>query len=226
MKSTQWLTTVAGLFGTPTTFAQAFDYENFANNQQQQQAAAGPGNGQGAPVQNSWSSDDLGYSDQDGYELPVQSNSYEQQLQRLGQNNNIDPQQAEQQYNDYMNELQSLQSMMEQGYGANQEMNRNNGQADYSDMNGEGQDPNQDPTSYYNIDYNGLDYPATPDSSPESGQETYPSPPNPCPKGVKAKNCIKDMPDTAEYSQMYQALNKNGVSKMNANMLNTFFQTV
>lgn len=210
MRSTQWLTSVACLF--EVTFAQAFDYENFANNQQQ------TGDGQGAPVQNSWSSDGLGYSDQDGYELPVQSNSYEQQLQRLGQN---EPDQA-QQYNDYMNELQNLQSMMEQGYGANQEMNRNNGQVDYSDVNSE----SQDPSSYSNIDYNGLDYPAASDSSPESGQEPYPSPPNPCPKGVKAKNCIKDMPDTAEYSQMYQALNKNGVSKMNANMLNTFFQTV
>jgi hypothetical protein len=195
------------------TFAQAFDYENFANNQQK------TSDGQDAPVQNSWSSDGLGYSDQDGYELPVQSNSYEQQLQRLRQNQI--PDQA-QQYNDYMNELQNLQSMMEQGYGANQEMDRNNGQVDYSDGNYE----SQDPSSYSKIDYNGLDYPAESDSSPESGQETYASPPNPCPKGVKAKNCIKDMPDTAEYSQMYHALNKNGVAKMDANMLNTFFQTV
>lgn len=216
MKSTQWLTSVTGLFGI-TSAQQAFEYENptlFANNQQQAEA----GDGQSAPVQNSWSSDDLGYGDQDGYELPVQSNYYDQQLQRLKQNN-IEPDEV-QQYNDYMNELQSLQNMMEQGYGANQEMNRNTGQADYSDINAGNQEV--DPSSYSDIDYNGLDYP----DSGDSGQEKYPNPPNPCPKGVNAKNCIKDMPDTAEQSQMYQALNKNGVSKMNADMLNNFFQTV
>ena len=60
MKSTQWLTSVTGLFGI-TSAQQAFEYENptlFANNQQQAEA----GDGQSAPVQNSWSSDDLGYA--------------------------------------------------------------------------------------------------------------------------------------------------------------------
>lgn len=126
-----------------------------------------------------------------------------------------------QQYSDYIDELQNLQSLMEQGYGANQDydssLSRNNG-PDYSAL------------SDYNMDYNGLDYPAASSSSSSStsGQETYPSPPNPCPKGEKNKSknndCIPDMPDTAEFSQMYQAINKNGEgSKMNADMLNSFF---
>merc|ERR1711971_167225 len=112
---------------------------------------------------------------------------------------------------------------MEQGYGANPEMSRDNGPVDYSDLNQVGLNQGGPSSSY--LDYNGLDYPVASDPGNISKQ-TYASPPNPCPKGVKGKTCIEDMPDTAEYSQMYQALNKNGVSKMNADMLNSFFQSV
>jgi len=166
---------------------------------------------QNPAVQNSWSSDDFGYGDQDGYELPVQPNYY---------NPELDPEEI-QQYSDYVDELQNLQNIMEQGYGSNQDdyenLNRNNGQ-DYSDY----------VLNSQNFDYNGggLD-------SSSTSSETYPSPPNPCPKinknssNFKAENCIPDMPDTAEFSQMYQAINKNGEgSKMNADMLNNFFETV
>lgn len=63
------------------------------------------------------------------------------------------------------------------------------------------------------------------DQAAGQAQNAYPSPPNPCPKGVKAANCIKDQPDTAEFSRMYQSLRNNGEgSSMNADMLNSFFQ--
>ena len=163
-------------------------------------------------VQSSWPSDDFNYGDQNGYELPVQPNYY---------NPELDPEEI-QQYSDYVDELQNLQNLMEQGYGSNQDdyenLNRNNGQ-DYSDY-------VLDP---YAVGSDGLDS----SSSPASSSETYPSPPNPCPKinknssNFKAENCIPDMPDTAEFSQMFQAINKNGEgSKMDADMLNNFFQTV
>jgi len=182
---------------------EAFNYEvsKFGNADAEQNPA----------VQNSWSSDDLGYGDQDGYELSLQPNYY---------NPELDPEEI-QQYSDYVDELQNLQNLMEQGYGSNQDdyenLNRNNGQ-DYSDY----------VLNSPNFDYSegGLDSSAT-------SSDTYPSPPNPCPKinknssNFKAENCIPDMPDTAEFSQMYQAINKNGEgSKMNADMLNNFFETV
>jgi len=167
---------------------------------------------QNPTVQNSWPSDDFGYGDQDGYELSVQPNYY---------NPELDPEEI-QQYSDYVDELQNLQNIMEQGYGSNQDdyenLNRNNGQ-DYSDY----------VLNSQNFDYNGGGL----DPSATTSSETYPSPPNPCPKvnknssNFKAENCIPDMPDTAEFSQMYQAINKNGEgSKMNADMLNNFFETV
>merc|ERR1711994_338509 len=172
---------------------------------------------QNPTVQNSWPSDDFGYGDQDGYELPVQPNYY---------NPELDTEEI-QQYSDYVDELQNLQDIMEQGYGSNQDdyenLSRNNGQ-DYSDY----------VLNSPNFDYNGggLDLSSSPSASSSSSSDTYPSPPNPCPKinknssNFKAENCIPDVPDTAEFSQMYQAINKNGEgSKMDADMLNNFFQT-
>ncbi|XP_078672752.1 neuroendocrine protein 7B2-like isoform X1 [Branchiostoma floridae x Branchiostoma belcheri] len=36
--------------------------------------------------------------------------------------------------------------------------------------------------------------------------DAYPNPPNPCPKGYTAEDgCIEDMPDTADFSRLYQA---------------------
>jgi len=194
-----------------TTTTQAFNYEvsKFGN----EPATAIDLDEQNPAVQNSWSSDDFGYGDQDGYELPVQPNYY---------NPELDPEEI-QQYSDYVDELQNLQNIMEQGYGSNQDdyenLSRNNGQ-DYSDY----------LLNSPNFDYNGG---SSASSSSSSSSDTYPSPPNPCPKinknssNFKAENCIPDMPDTAEFSQMYQAINKNGEgSKMDADMLNNFFQTV
>merc|ERR1712110_32178 len=33
-----------------------------------------------------------------------------------------------------------------------------------------------------------------------------PTPPNPCPRGMDADDCIRDMPDTEEYSKVFQTL--------------------
>jgi len=202
MKSTQcWLTGL--LAASSSVISISIDYGNSDGTDEQSQA-----------VQNSWAGDDLGYGDQNGYEFSVQPNYYDEQ--QLDQS---------QQYSDYVDELQNLQSLMEQGYGANQDygayLDRNNGPSDYNlNMDYNNIDSN-------GLDYNGLDYQNDSGASP-AGQETYPSPPNPCPKGVKPKkDCIPNMPDTAEMSQMYQAINKNGEgAKMNADMLNSFFQTI
>merc|ERR1711881_143185 len=56
-------------------------------------------------------------------------------------------------------------------------------------------------------------------------QNGYPAPPNPCPKGSKKTDCIKNQPDTADFSKMYQGLRNGGDgSKMTADVLNRFFQ--
>jgi len=78
MKSTQWFSSAVCLF--EVTFAQVFNYDNLEPNQPQ------TNNNQDASVQNSWSGTDLSYGNQDGYELPVQPDYYQQQLQRLGGN--------------------------------------------------------------------------------------------------------------------------------------------
>lgn len=168
-------------------------------------------NDQSEAVPNSWNGNDFGYADQNGYELSVQPDLYK--------NDQLDPAQI-QEFNDYVDELDNLQNLMEQGYGSDYDsyLDRNNEQSDYQ------LDSNESSPDYPAIDYNDLEFPSM---SSTTDQESYPSPPNPCPKGVKAKNCIKDMPDTAEFSQMYQAINKNGEgSKMNADLLNSFFQAV
>ena len=64
-------------------------------------------NDQNEAVPNSWNGNDFGYADQNGYELSVQPDLYK--------NDQLDPAQI-QEFNDYVDELDNLQNLMEQGY--------------------------------------------------------------------------------------------------------------